>query len=151
MSKPKNEKIVSTLNDLIEICKDGQEGFQTASEGVTDTSLKSLFSQYSLQRGQFAGALQAEVSRLGGSPEKGGSVSGSIHRGWINLKSAVTGHDEAAIIAECERGEDSAKEAYEKALQETLPADIRSLVMQQFGEVKDAHNRIRTLEVRMGH
>jgi uncharacterized protein (TIGR02284 family) len=147
----KNEKIISTLNDLIEICKDGQEGFQTASEGVKDSSLKSLFSQYSLQRGQFAGALQAEVSRLGGSPEKGGSVSGSLHRGWINLKSAVTGQDEAAVIAECERGEDSAKQAYAKALQETLPTDVRSLVMEQFAEVKQAHDRIRSLEVKMTH
>jgi uncharacterized protein (TIGR02284 family) len=149
MNTEKNDKAISTLNDLIETCKDGQVGFQTASEGVKDSSLKSLFSQYSLQRGQFAGALQAEVSRLGGSPEKGGSVSGSLHRGWINLKAAVTGHDEAAIIAECERGEDAAKEAYTKALQETLPADIRSLIAEQFAEVKQAHDRIRHLEVKM--
>jgi len=146
-----NEKIISVLNDLIETCKDGQQGFQTASEGVKDSSLKSLFSQYSLQRGQFAGALQTEVNRLGGSPEKSGTVSGSLHRGWINLKAAVTGHDEAAIIAECERGEDAAKEAYKKALQATLPADIRSLVTEQFAEVKQAHDRVRSLEVKLEH
>jgi uncharacterized protein (TIGR02284 family) len=149
MSTKNNEKVISVLNDLIETCKDGQEGFQIASEGVKDSSLKSLFAQYSLQRAQFAGALQQEVNRLGGTPEKSGSVSGSLHRGWLNLKSAVTGKDDSAIIAECERGEDVARDAYQKALKENLPTDILLVVQEQFREVKQAHDRVRSLEVRL--
>jgi len=149
MTENENDNVISALNDLIETCKDGQEGFRAAAEGVTDIQLKSLFSQYSLQRGQFAGALQQEVSRLGGIPKTGGSVAGSLHRGWLNIKSAVTGKDESAIIAECERGEDAARDAYQKALKDDLPADIRALVMEQFTEVKQAHDRVRGLEVKM--
>src|SRR5215210_4857326 len=100
-----NDKTISTLNDLIETCKDGEEGFRTAAEGVTDLQVKALFSEYSRQRAEMARELQEEVRRLGGSPEKSGSVSGSAHRGWINIKSAVTGKDPQAIVSEAERGE----------------------------------------------
>ena len=140
------DDVVDTLNDLIETCKDGQNGFRTAAEGVKNSELKTLFNTYSQQRAQFAAELQNEVRRLGGDPEKTGSVAASLHRGWIDIKSAVTGEDEGAIISECERGEDSAVDNYEDALKENLPADIRSIIERQFTQVKDAHDRIRSLE-----
>ncbi|HTF68610.1 MAG TPA: PA2169 family four-helix-bundle protein [Edaphobacter sp.] len=148
MSTEANDHTISVLNDLIQTCKDGQEGFLAASEGVKNKTLRSLFSQFSLQRAQFAGVLQQEVHRLGGSPENSGTVSGSLHRGWMNIKSVVTGKDETAIIAECERAEDAAREAYENALHEHLPADLRSIVESQFLEVKKAHDKVRSLEVK---
>src|SRR5688572_31469331 len=101
-----NDEVISTLNGLIEICKDGQDGFKTAAEGVERSELKTLFYEFSQQRATFAGELQNEVRRLGGDPEKSGSVAASLHRGWIDIKSAVTGKDDNAVIAECERGED---------------------------------------------
>ena len=141
-----NDRVISVLNNLIETCKDGQDGFRAAAEGVKNSELKTLFNTYSQQRAQFAGDLQNEVRRLGGDPEKTGSVAASLHRGWINIKSAVTGEDEGAVIAECERGEDSAVRNYEDALREDLPADIRVLVQRQFTQVKEAHDRMRALE-----
>jgi uncharacterized protein (TIGR02284 family) len=142
-----NDNVISTLNNLIETCKDGQNGFQTAAEGVKRSDLKSLFAEYALQRSKFAGELQTEVTRLGGDPENTGSVAATLHRGWINIKSAVTGADENAVIAECERGEDSAVSNYQDALNDqNLPADIRSIVERQYTQIKDAHDRVRALE-----
>ncbi len=141
-----NDDVISTLNNLIETCKDGQNGFQTASEGVKNSELKTLFLGYSQQRAQFAGELQAEVRRLGGDPEDTGSVAASLHRGWIDIKSAVTGEDEGAVIAECERGEDSAVRNYKDALEQNLPENIRSIVQSQYTQVQEAHDRVRSLE-----
>ncbi len=85
--------------------------------------------------------------RLGGDPTQTGSVAATLHRGWINIKSAVTGEDENAVIAECERGEDSAVANYKDALADgNLPADIRSIVERQSAQIKEAHDRIRNLE-----
>ena len=98
-----NDEVISTLNNLIETCKDGQEGFRTAAEGVKNSDLKTLFNTYSQQRAQFAGELQNEVGRLGGDPEKTGSIAATLHRGWINIKSTVTGEDEGAVISEIGR------------------------------------------------
>ena len=61
------KEIISTVNDLIETLKDGQEGFRQAAEAVNDSQLKTLFSEYSLQRSRFAGELQNEVINLGES------------------------------------------------------------------------------------
>jgi len=105
-----------------------------------------LFNTYARQRAQFAAELQAEVRRVGGDPERTGSSAGAMHRGWINLKAAVTGGDDGAIIAECERGEDSAVKNYHEAQQAGLPRDVQAIVEQQYMHVQAAHDRIRDLE-----
>ncbi|HQU84042.1 MAG TPA: PA2169 family four-helix-bundle protein [Pyrinomonadaceae bacterium] len=140
-----NDDVISNLNNLIETCKDGQEGFKQAAEGVQNSELKSVFYEYGQQRAQFAGELQGLVRELGGDPENSGSTAGALHRGWINIKSAVTGQDDTAILNECERGEDVAKNAYKSALEETLPANVSQIVQQQYTKVQAAHDHIKAL------
>lgn len=140
-----NDQAVSTLNDLIETCKDGELGFKAAADGVTNPQMRSTFLEYSRQRAEMARALQEEVRRLGGDPEKSGSVGGTMHRGWLDIKSVVTGKNDHAIAAEAERGEDVAKNAYEKALTLSLPASAQTLVQQQANKVREAHDRVRAL------
>lgn len=140
-----NNDAISTLNSLIETCKDGEKGFKEAAEGLKSADIKARFLEYSRERGQMAAQLQTEVRSLGGDPDQGGSMSGSIHRGWLNLKAALTGHDDHAIVAEAERGEDVAKEAYESALKLSLPASAQTLVQQQAAKVRRVHDAVRDL------
>lgn len=140
-----NTDVISTLNNLIATCKDGQNGFQEAAEGVERSDLKSLFYECSQQRAQFSGELQSLVRELGGDPEESGSLAAAVHRGWINIKSAVTGKDEAAILNECERGEDVAVNAYKTALGEELPANVKTTVENQYNTVKATHDRVRDM------
>jgi uncharacterized protein (TIGR02284 family) len=134
----------STLNDLIETLKDGQKGFETAASDVKDARVKSVFQEFAQQRSRFAGELQAEVSRMGGEVEKTGSATAAMHRGWIDLKSALGG-GEKSILNEAERGEDVAVKSYEKALNGDLSPDVAGVVRRQYGEVKRAHDRVREL------
>jgi uncharacterized protein (TIGR02284 family) len=134
------------IDNLIETLKDGREGFKQAAEGVSDPKLKSLLSDYSQQRSRFATALQSEARRHEETePETSSSATGALHRGWMNLKSAITGGDEHAILAECERGEDSAVEEYKKALEDGLTPSAQELVSRQFAEIKSAHDQIKSL------
>jgi uncharacterized protein (TIGR02284 family) len=134
------------VDDLIETLKDGQEGFKQAAEAVKDLQLKSVFNQYSRQRSRFAAELQSQAQSLGDrEPKAGSSAAGALHRAWINLKSAVTSGDDHAILAECERGEDSAVQEYKKAMENGLSAPVRDLVSQQYVEIKRAHDHIKTL------
>ncbi len=138
--------MISTINGLIETLKDGQEGFRQAAEAVKDSELKSLFNELSLQRSRFAGELQSEVIGLGESkPEDSSSTAGALHRTWINLKAAITSRDDHAILAECERGEDSAVAAYKKAMEEEISSPIRDVISRQYTDVKAAHDRVRDL------
>lgn len=140
-----NDDVISTLNGLIETNKDGQQGFADAAEGVESSNIKSVFYEAGQQRAQFAGELQSLVRELGGDPENSGSVAGAIHRGWINIKSAVTGKDEKAILNEAERGEDSAVKAYKDALEQTLPANIQSTIQNQYSQVQATHDKVKAL------
>jgi len=140
-----NAEAISTLNGLIETCKDGQDGFKVAAEGIQRSELKTVFYEFSQQRAEFTGVLQELVRSLGGDPEKSGSYSAAVHRGWIDIKSIVTGKDEEAILNECERGEDFAKEAYADALKTSFPANVADVVRQQSQAIQAAHNRIKAL------
>ena len=142
-----NDRSIEVLGELLEVCRDGEQGFQTAAEGVRDPQLQILFQTYSRQRQEFAVELQAEISRLGGDPERRGSVAGMLHRGWMNIRSAVAGGDNA-ILGEAERGEDSARSAYEKAVAEGLPEGARLVVERQHARVKEAHDRVRAVRER---
>lgn len=146
-----NDDVISCLNGLIETAKDGQKGFTEAADGVERSDLKSLFYEFSQQRAQFAGDLQNLVRSLGGDPENSGSLGGAIHRGWINIKSAVTGSDEKAVLNEAERGEDIAKSEYKSALEKNLPANVRETVQNQYGSVQAAHDRVKALRDSAGN
>ena|SRR5437868_6322876 len=140
------KEIISTINSLIETLKDGQEGFRQASEAVKDSNLKSLFDEFSQQRARFATELQTEATKLGEiEPETDSSTSGALHRAWINIKSVITSGDDHAILAECERGEDSAVNEYQEAMEENITAPVGDVIQRQYRDVKNAHDRIKML------
>ena len=139
-----NDETISTLNTLIQTCKDGADGFREAADGVQSTEYKDLFTRYSQQRAQFVTELQDQVRTLGGDPETSGSIAASLHRTWINIREVVQASDENAVLNECERGEDSAVKTYQDALN-TLTGDAKSVIERQYTQVKEAHDRIRSL------
>src|SRR5690349_24462289 len=137
--------VIDTLNDLIETSKDGEAGFRTCADGVKSAQLKDMFNKAAERCAQGAAELQAKVRELGGDPDRSGSTSGSLHRAWVDIKSSITGMDEAAVLAECERGEDVARKAYEDALGKDLPADVRSMVEHQYQGVRQHQDRVHQL------
>lgn len=140
------KKTVETLNDLIETLRDGQHGYKTAAEDVEAPELAQMFNRYSEQRAEFVTELQTRVRSLGADVEESGSVAGSMHRGWINIKSALSTNEPQAVLAEAERGEDAAVDAYEKALNnEDLDLATRDIITRQYQEVKAAHDKVKQL------
>lgn len=150
MSKPamKPDQVVSTLNSLIEINRDSQKGYQEAAEKIETPQIKEFCFEQSRARVLFVGDLQQQVRSLGGDPENTGSVAAAVHRGWIDLKSALGGGDHA-ILAASETGEDYAVKEYKKALDGTLPAPVRDLVERQYQSVKQAHDKVKGMRDRL--
>ena len=139
------KNVLNVVEKLIQTCKDGENGYRDAAEHVKRSDLKTFFLSQSLERAKFAGELQAELPRLGEHDKKdSGSVSAAMHRAWIDTKVAV-GAGDKAILESVERGEDSAKEAYEKALTGSLPSNVAEIVRRQAASVKSAHDRVREL------
>lgn len=138
--------VIDTLNDLIETSKDGEQGFRECAENVKNPELKQLFLKGAQHCAEAATELQSQVSQLGGKPEQSGSMAGSAHRRWVDVKAAIFGRDDAAVLSECERGEDVAKARYEAALREDLPPGIRTIVERQYQGVLQNHDMVRALE-----
>jgi uncharacterized protein (TIGR02284 family) len=138
-------EIESTLIHLIQICRDGQNGFDTAAKATKDTALRAELTQYSMQRQGFAADLEAALESLGESSDEDGSAAGALHRGWMNLKAAVVSNDRYAILAECERGEDSAVKTYRQAMSTDLLPTVETLVESQYDQVRRVHDRVKEL------
>lgn len=130
------------LNHLIEICRDGEKGFQNAANHVTDATLRDLLTSMAAQRKAFAEELLPHAQRLGGASGSDGSGAARLHRGWMTLKGALSGHGDLAIITEAERGEDAALGAYKEALAGVLPPTIRDLVERQCTKVQASRDRV---------
>ena len=140
----KPDQVISTLNSLIELNRDGQSGFKEAAEKIEAPQVKQFCFEQSRSRAQFVGELQPLEHSLGSEPDNTGSVAGALHRGWIDLKSALGGGDQA-ILAAIETGEDHAVNEYKKALAETLPAHVHAIVERQFQSVKQAHDKVKSM------
>jgi uncharacterized protein (TIGR02284 family) len=139
---------VQILNDLVQINNDRIEGYQRASKDLKDgdTELKSLFTRLIGQSQGYKLALGTEISAFGKDIETGTTTSGKIHRVWLDVKAAFTGHDTHNVLEECEFGEDAILKAYRTALEdENLPAYLRETISQQESELLDAHDEIKAL------
>jgi uncharacterized protein (TIGR02284 family) len=133
------------LHHLIEICQDGERGFRAAADYVQDPSLKAIFNELADQRQQFATDLLPHLHRLGGRIDGGGTGTGALHRGWMNLKGHIPGHSDHAIITEAIRGEQAARAAYDDALAGMVPPTVSDLLEAQREALRKSDDRIRAI------
>jgi uncharacterized protein (TIGR02284 family) len=141
------EKTVSTLNSLIQVTLDSMKGYQDAAKDAESTQFATMFAEFARDRSAAATELQAEVRRLGGDPESDSSCLAAAHRTFMDLKQAITGKDDKAIIQEVERGEDHIKAKYEDALGHAdLDPASRQVVERAFHSVREGHDKMSQLK-----
>jgi len=132
---------ISTLNSLIETTLDSMKGFSDAAEDSNGAHTQ-FFREMASERSACASELQSRVTALGGDAESHSSYTAAAHRGFMNLKQAVMGSDERAIIEEVERGEDYIKGKFEDALQDSaLSPETRQAIQQAYQSVRKGHDR----------
>ena len=140
-----NGKLVGTLNTVVRINNDRQDGYQLAARQTNDSDLKNLFAKFSSESSNFRNDLVTEVNKLNGDAATDTTLSGKVFRAWMEVKKAVTAGDEHAILASCEFGEDAAQKAYREALASDaeIDADTRQLITDQQAKLKTAHDLIK--------
>lgn len=143
---------VRILNSLITTTIDSVRGFRRSAENAESPNFKKLFTHFAEQRAQIVGRLQQRVRELGGTPEDDGSFKAALHRGWEDLRTALSAHDDQAVIAEVERGEDYIKEKYERALADSdVSAESLALVRACYQNVREGHDRASQLKHGLAH
>jgi uncharacterized protein (TIGR02284 family) len=146
MNERKDE--ISTLNTLIATLIDSVTGYEDAASNLEgDSRLSQMFRERASERQQCVEDLRSEVRRLGGNPEDDGSFMGKTHQRFLDLKAAVAGRDEKAIVNEVERGEDYLKEKFETALKDgDLSGESRSAVERAYQSVRSGHDQMSSLK-----
>jgi uncharacterized protein (TIGR02284 family) len=138
---------ISTLNSLISTTIDSITGYEDAASNSEAGRFQQLFRDRANERQRVVEELRSEVRRLGGEPEDGGSFMGKTHQRFLDLKAAVTGRDEKAIIDEVERGEDYLKAKFEDALDsDKLTGDSRSVVERCYQSIRSGHDQMSQLK-----
>jgi len=141
-------KTAAVLEDLIETLEDGREGFEKAAERLDDSEHRDIsvdLRRFSKQRLDFSIELRAVAAKHGVEIDEEGSLGGALHRGWMDLKAALTGDDPAAVLGAAESGEDHAVSEFEDALDQDLPPDVRAIVERQAAAVRQAHDQVKAL------
>src|SRR6188768_164137 len=96
-----NEKLIEQFNTLIKINQDRIENYKVAYKEVEDYDLKALFSRLRITSEECKRELEAEIARLGGTPEKGTNAAGQFYKAWMDIKAALAGKDRKAILNSC--------------------------------------------------
>jgi uncharacterized protein (TIGR02284 family) len=145
-----NNEVIAALDGLVATCQRGRDKFRDAAENLQNIEFRRLFNIFSQQRIQFITELGAEVHRLRGDSvaviEAPGELPGNtVPFKRSTLTKSVT-RNEASIIAECQREEETAVNDYQEALKADLPLDVQYVVKRQYMDIKDAYDRIRILQ-----
>lgn len=134
------------LKELILSGRDAEQGYQRAADRVKAPELVESFEGYALQRKKFVLELEERVRTLRGTPPERGTAAGALHRAWMGLSGVLEAAETHALLAECERGEDSAVKAYGAALGEAnVDVQTREIIQRHYEQVQAAHDRIRQL------
>jgi uncharacterized protein (TIGR02284 family) len=142
-----NAHDISTLNSLIATTIDSVDGYAEAAKNSENAHLTALFKNRAGERQQVASRLQQEVTSLGGSPEDDGTILAGAHRLFLNLKAAVAGNDDKAIISEVEAGEDHIKAKFEDAIEDReLTPTVKAVIERCYTSVKQGHDEMRDLK-----
>lgn len=137
----------ATLNTLIGTLIDSVTGYQKAALDTDNRQYAEMFNARAQERQAAITKLQAAVARLGGDPTSDGTTAGAVHRGWIDLKEAVVGRNDEAIVNSVESGEDYLKEKFETALSnKDLPAEAQAAVQEAWQSVKAGHDQMSQLK-----
>lgn len=137
---------ISVINNLITTTIDSAKGFENSAENIESSQLRQFFNEMAQERRQVVGRLQEHVRMHGGTPNDDGSLTGSLHQRWEDLRNALGGGDKS-IIEEVERGEDYIKEKYEQAMQDQqLSPECRQIVQEAYQSVRKGHDRARDLK-----
>ena len=143
-----NETITRAFTDILNLNRTSAKGYQEAAEEVKSPELKSQLSQYAQQRAGFVADLEGYAKQYGIEAKEENTIesvatdaAAAVHRGWINIKSAITGQDDSAVLEAAETGEATALKAYETVLSSNdVPAGAKTVFQQQHDAILQAKN-----------
>jgi uncharacterized protein (TIGR02284 family) len=144
-------KTAHTLNDLIEIARDGQDFYTEAAKKVEDAELSALFTRIAGVKSQIVTSLSSTVAATGAKPAEHGTMVGSMQQFYGKVR-ATLGDTQYGYVAELEESEDRLLKAFRDTLTDTdTPPAARVEVTRLLPSVEETHNVMRNRKHAMKH
>ncbi len=139
-------KLGKPLQDIVDICNDSVEGYETAAGEIEDDSIKTLFLRLSQQRRGFIEEIKNEAHKLGIELDNSGSSKGFFYRTWLATKAAFSSDSKEKIIKEAMDGEKRAVDEYHKVFaNQEVPAYMLDILKEQEHLIKVAIHQLNGL------
>jgi uncharacterized protein (TIGR02284 family) len=143
------DESIDILNNLIVLNNDRIDGYKAAYSETYKEELRDLFVKLEQTSLECKNELESEVKRLGGTPEDGTMILGKLHRGWMDIKAAITGSDSEAILGSCEYGEQTIIKAYQDALEEDMEEvtfEQKAMLNSQLMLLREDYEKIKSMQ-----
>ena len=143
------KKIQHSLNDLIEIARDGSDFYTEAASKVDNPELATLFTQMAGHKREIVSGLTADVAATGGEPADKGTMGGSMRQTYANMRAAL-GNRDYAYVAELEEVEDKLLEAFRDTISdEDTPPAAKAAAQRHLPRVQECHDIMRNRKLAM--
>jgi uncharacterized protein (TIGR02284 family) len=139
----------NALTYLYKYAEAEEKGYAVVASNVRNRALKILYRAYAQQPLKFKEEIFVEIQRLGGRTRPRSNILGILHRGRIDIFTALTIGDESVenlLLKEILLGQSAAIRAYEKTLQADLPPETRNIVERQLHEVRSIVEEARLMK-----
>ncbi len=142
-----NKKTIAVLNDLLNIVNDRLEGFEKVEGKIWEKNhdLQDNYEHMTSQTKVMKNELINLITERGGTPDDSASLSGTLHRAWIDIKNSfLVDGMETSTLENVLFGENAAIQAYQEALDSgDLDEDSKEIVTEQLKKIKDASHEFK--------
>lgn len=146
-----DNKTRHSLNDLIQIARDGKEFYSEASRKVDDAELANTFKRIASTKEAIVDELSAEVAAIGGKPAQSGTFVGSMQQVYGKVRAAL-GDKQYGYVAELEESEDRLLKAFNDVqVDPDLAPSARATVERLLPHVRDTHREMSQRKHAMKH
>jgi len=133
-----NENYKSEINKILSYLYDSYYGYKESASAVADERLKTFFQNLVEKRKSMIDELKNSANLPNDETTSSGSMLGSLHRIFVDLKGLITNGNVDAIINEVKRGENTTIEAYKEAIREisSEQPNVTSLLKKQMIDIE---------------
>ncbi len=145
----KNHYLAQKLNFLLDILQESKSGYEQIALLMPDKNVQKAIDGLAMECGQYINELSAQISCLGGDPQKTSISQNGYH--WYETKSWEKSNNEE-ILSECGKRENLIIKAYREVLNDpTLYQHLRSMITYQLNGMLYAFVRVKLLNTTLRH
>lgn len=143
---PEAKEDAEILNDVISVCRDGEDLYRYVADRVEDQQSRNIFSDMAKVRSNIVKELESEVILRGVEPKKSGTFVGAISKWYIDAKSRFVDYTERAFIEQLEETEQRSLKVLRTAVREIEDKSLVFRLSSVVATFQMAHDRMSALK-----